>query len=272
LIGIGSVGGYVFWKEGMPTRKSLPIKSNNVQKTWETLFFRNPENYSCEHLVGYQTDSKYQICDYFDINGKETIALVGHSHARGAFPDVAAYNASKGVNTIVFWRGGLANPVNKEHHPEYMDKADNFRFSEWVFSTLEHDPKIHKVFLFAVTKNMQQAIDRLHAAGKQVYAVEEQPHLPFDIKSVLPEQPFRPKKKIQILRSREDTRFSSERQQALQLENVKVVFTRDAFCPTDECLVFDTDGRPLYLDSSHLFPGTGGKILVEKALKPYLDE
>jgi peptidoglycan/LPS O-acetylase OafA/YrhL len=251
LVGMGSVGEYVFWKEGMPARKSLPVKENVLAKIDANLFDKNPENHSCEHLADYQADKEYQTCDYHNVNGKETVALVGHSHSRVAFPDVAAYNASKGINTLVLWRPGLANPIDRKQHTNHMDIADNTRFSEWVFSTLARDPKIHKVFLFADRDNMQEAIDRLHAAGKQVYAVEEHPHLPFDIKTVLPEQPFRPKKKIQVLRSREDERYATVRQRTSQWKNVKVVYTRDVFCPIDECLLFDMAGRPLYFDISH---------------------
>jgi hypothetical protein len=276
LVGIGGAGGYVFWKEGMPMRESISTKPKTrmvLTKDFVRLFYKNPENHSCEHLSDYQADIKSQTCDYYDVKGKVTVALVGYSHARAAFPDVAAYNASKGVNTLVIWNPGGTNPVDiiGTHPFNYVDR-NIIRLSEWVFSTLEQDPKIHKVFLFAEFENMQQAIYRLHVAGKQVYAVEPHPKLPFDIESILPGQPFRPKKEVHILRSREEKRYASVRQQAQQLKNVKIIFTRDAFCQIEECLVFDTTGRPLYFDSGHLTPGVGGKILLEKALKPYLDE
>jgi hypothetical protein len=275
MVILGGIGGWVFWENGIPARKSLPIKAANLSMNYDKLFLFNPGNHSCAQIPGYYEDNIkiYQTCDYRDVNGNTTVALIGYSHARAIFPDVAAYNASKGVNTLVLWRPALANPVNRKTHTEYPDKEDNIRFSEWVFQVLESDPKINKVFIFAhPDEGMQPAIDRLHAKNKKVYVVERHPHLPFDIKSVLPEQPFRPKKEIHSPRSREDKRFDAEREQLNRLRNATIVPTRDIFCPTEECLIFDGAGRPLYFDNGHLTSGIGGRLLLEKALKPYLDE
>jgi peptidoglycan/LPS O-acetylase OafA/YrhL len=275
MVIIGSVGGWIFEEKGIPARKNLPTKAANLTMNYDKLLLFNPENHSCAQIPGYYEDNIkiYQTCDYQDVNGNTTVALIGYSHARVIFPDVAAYDASKGVNTLVLWRPAFANPVNGETHLQYPDKEDNIRFSEWVFQVLESDPKIHKVFLFAsADEKMQDAIDRLHAKNKKVYVVELHPRLPFDIKSVLPEQPFRPKKETHSPRSREDKRFNAEREQLNRLRNATIVDTRDVFCPTSECLVFDGAGRPLYFDNEHLTPGIGGRLLLEKALKPCLDE
>jgi hypothetical protein len=276
MVVLGGIGGWVFGEKGIPTRKSLPIKAADLfSMNYGKLFLLNPGNHSCAHISGNYEDKikKYQVCDYQDVNGNTTVALIGSSHARAIFPDVAAYNASKGVNTLVFWRNVSANPVNRGTYSEYPDKEDNIRFSEWVFQALEGDLKINKVFLFAYPdEEMQPAIDRLHAKNKKVYVVELHPHLPFDIRSVLPEQPFRPRKEIHSPRSRENLRFDAEREQLNRLRNATIVLTRDVFCPTEECLIFDDAGRPLYFDYGHLTPGIGGRLLLEKALKPYLDE
>jgi hypothetical protein len=122
--------------------------------------------------------------------------------------------------------------------------------------------------------------------GKTVYLVAENPVWPGMgqdsaeyIRTLLNVQPLRDR--FKPLPSREEIRLykkdvlqhQKEYLKTLKLlEDVTIIYTVDAFCPKEECLLFNEQGFPLYFDDDHLSQRSGGKFLVEKALKPYLDE
>ena len=54
------------------------------------------------------------------------------------------------------------------------------------------------------------------------------------------------------------------------IKGAKIIYTLDAFCPTNECLLFNEQGLPLYWDDDHLSVHAGGNFLVDKVLEPYL--
>jgi hypothetical protein len=187
-------------------------------------------------------------------------------------------NAELGVNTVLFGDCGKKSPV-------YAVETD---FSNKIFSALQEDKNIRKVFLITrgpvyisgveegnsldkFSANYQVAVDRLRQVGKEVFIVAENPEWPRDIRDVFPFQPLRPWREMPHLYKKD---VQKEQQKYLDiLKNIKgaeIIYTLDAFCPTDECLLFNEQGLPLYWDGNHLSAHAGGKFLVDKVLEPYL--
>ena len=132
---------------------------------------------------------------------------------------------------------------------------------------------------------MQRTIDRLNRIGKTVYVLAENPVWPGMRKGSNPQyirdliniQPlrdyFNPVRKEIHLYKKDVLKHQKEYLEMLKsLRGATIIQSIDAFCPTEECLLLNEEGFPLYWDDDHISQRTGGKFLVEKVLKPYLDE
>jgi hypothetical protein len=119
--------------------------------------------------------------------------------------------------------------------------------------------------------------------GKTVYLVAENPvwpgmgkgNNPEAIRALVHIQPlqnlFLPAPKTYRLSKEEVIEHQKEYLEMLsRLEGVTILYTIDAFCPHEECLLFNEEGLPLYWDDDHLSQRTGGQFLLEKVLKPHL--
>jgi hypothetical protein len=229
-------------------------------------------------------------CLYSNIGSSETILLLGDSHARSAFPAIAEYNARHGRNTLMF---GVV--------PKDWQARKDSSYSEALLHAIS-DQKIHKVFLISrnvmyikgwdfdaqigsprpdwLETSVQPVIDSLRKLGKEVFVVAENPVLPFDPRKLLDVQPFR--QTLRGLLGSTNDPFHHGRTDVLEhqkeylaaldrLRGATVIHSIDAFCPAEECLLFDEQGGLLYRDDDHLSTYAGGRFLVEKLLKPYLD-
>jgi putative transposase len=121
-------------------------------------------------------------------------------------------------------------------------------------------------------QRLQSLADQLQAAGKTVFIVAENPVLHTDIRNMVEAQPLRPFKppkpesRTAVLRHQEKYLNALNR-----IRGATVIHSLDAFCPGEECLLFDENGLPLYADDDHLSRWVGGRFLVERVLKPYLE-
>jgi hypothetical protein len=297
LVVIGSLGGAVFWEKGLPERQV----GKNAVELLKDLEVPLGIGATCRQRYG----SKSYVCDYHDVGGKQTVALLGDSHAQYAAPVFAEYLEKKGYNTLFLASGGGGeNSVNGKLAPPQMVQA--------IFEHIRADTRIQKVFL--ITRGVlyikgsdhdspypnpnqgsfygsgtdfalatQQTIDQLRQMGKSVYLVAENPVWPgmgkdptAYIRALVQAQPlrnyFNPKIKEIHLYKKDVLEHQKEYLEALKsLKGVTVLHTIDAFCPEDECLLLDKSGLPLYWDDDHLSQRTGGKFLLEKVLKPHLD-
>jgi peptidoglycan/LPS O-acetylase OafA/YrhL len=236
-------------------------------------------------ILGWKGGSFQPYCRYVEAHDVEsdtqrTVVVWGDSHAQTAFEAIAAYNAGRGVNTWLIGRSGFRNIPGKSL-PAVIDA---------IGSAIDREPQVHSIFLVLVAdsaKNPAQArriyqpiIDRMNRMGKRVFIVADNPELPFSPRILEPGQPLRVQLhalqgtsasrhlfKADMLRKQEDYLAALS-----QLSGATVIPSVDAFCPTDECLLFDEEGNLLYRDMNHLSRYSGGRFLVNKVLKPYLDD
>jgi hypothetical protein len=241
--------------------------------------FETPIHTDDECRRRYGTEFGY--CRYEDAEGEYTVALLGDSHALFAFPSVSQYLNRQRVNSLLIGRSGANNPVNSA--------SANTDLREKMFDILRTDSSIKKVFLItrsyvshrrSITELQvtQHTIGRLNEMGKIVYLVAENPLWP-DMENIplwmLLYQPlrdlFHPVPKIYKLSKKEVFEHQKEYLEMLsRLDGVTLLHTIDAFCPHEECLLFNEEGLPLYWNDNHLSQRTGGQFLLEKVLKPHL--
>ncbi|MDR1889336.1 MAG: acyltransferase, partial [Zoogloeaceae bacterium] len=280
LLLVGGSGGVVYWQNGLPKRDAVV----EIMLVAEELKNIDVANEDCRKRYGI--DGGY--CFYYDANAEMTVAVVGDSHAGLAAESIASRNAELGVNTVLFGHDGRKNPIHG-----YDVEPD---FSNKVFSVLQENKNIRKVFLItrgpayisgvsnisgeSATKlgvegfrdGYQVAVDRLRQAGKEVFIVTENPEWPINIRDMLPVQPLRPRREMFHLYKKDVQERQQEYLDILKdIKGAEIIYTLDAFCPADECLLLNEQGLPLYFDDDHLSAHAGGKFLVDKVLEPYLN-
>jgi peptidoglycan/LPS O-acetylase OafA/YrhL len=240
---------------------------------------------------------RYQLndCLFYKSTTDDTVALVGDSIARLAYPAVAEFADSIGVNTFFYSRAGYGNPITGwlcddaicRHRP-YDEEQSNR-----MFHVINQDSNIRKVFILLrgplyvngqnftrgdmpkqseddFSRKLQSSVNIFVNSGKKVFIVATSPEPLVNIRDVLPVQPFRPlKHKFKLYKK--DVLQHQEKYLSIlsRIKNATVINTIDSFCPNDECLL-TINGELLYLDHCHLTSYTGGKFLVDKVLKPYL--
>jgi hypothetical protein len=293
MILVGGVGGYVFLKEGLAAREAV----KNASMLLEDFALPALQDDSCTQRYG----SEFGFCKHKNVDGGRTILLLGDSHSLFVFSAIAEYGERQGYNTLLVSEGeGSKNSANGKHaNPEITQK---------LFEFIDADKSIEKVFI--VTRGVlyingrdhdfpasdyghggigklqfstQRTLDRLNEMGKTVYLVAENPvwpgmgqgNTPEAIRTLVQAQPFqdffRPSGKIHKLGKKDVLEHQKEYLKMLsRLSGVTILYTIDAFCPDEKCLLFDGKGFPLYWDDDHLSQHAGGRFLLEKVLKPYL--
>ncbi|QBK04703.1 acyltransferase [Hylemonella gracilis] len=218
-------------------------------------------------------------CRYHNAQGARTAVLWGDSHALAAYEAVADYNASLGLNTWLVGRSAFRHGIPAKALPSVIDR---------IALSIRQNAEVHSVFLIMSAEKMdservqrvlQPIIDRMNQLGKHVYVLADNPELTFDPRMLEPGQPLRAVLHLmqgtsaspRLLKAQVLTRQKDYLAALSQLHGVTIIPSIDAFCPIDECLLFNEEGASLYRDEDHLSRYSGGRFLVSKVLKPYLD-
>jgi hypothetical protein len=291
LIIVGAAGGYVDRQKGLGTRSAVTnTDSKKFRREWGMLF--NPNSDSCKPLFkdlvefahAHPSNNKRLAygCRYADARGDETIAFLGDSMAQGIFDNLQTANARNRINTLVIFGQSYLNPVAvwdyDRHEEAKQDHKIQREFYELSLSTVLRDEKIRKVFLFLIIHTygkdkedmigkLQKTVDRLHAAGKEVFFVTV-PLLPFDLRNYNSDQPLRPKRRIPDVTI--SKALIGDLDGLARIKNMTLISALDAFCPMKKCLIFDNNRQAFYLDHAHL-SSAGNKFLIDKVLRPYLE-
>ncbi|EGI77381.1 acyltransferase family protein [Hylemonella gracilis] len=218
-------------------------------------------------------------CRYQNAQGTRTAVLWGDSHALAAYEAVADYNARLGINTWLVGRSAFRHGIPAKALPGVIDR---------IALEIQKNPEAHTVFLIMSAEKMdservrgvlQPIIDRMNQLGKQIYVLADNPELTFDARMLELGQPLRvvlhrmqgTSASQRLLKDQVRTQQKNYLNALNQLHGATIIPSIDAFCPSDECLLFNEEGASLYRDEDHLSRYSGGRFLVGKVLKPYLD-
>ena len=282
---VAVVGCYIYLANGLPQRGS-------IAKFMSVLQDSRPAQMPGEHGSSYdmRVPKESMIASYYtDAGGASTVALIGDSHAQCAYPGVSRFNAAMGVNTFLLVRQGWT-PLQTSKKATQQ----NIKTTELMIEILSDRQDIDKVFILSVdapywisrpaepnnpsanaplyedfSNGLRHLVTSLSSAGKQVFVVLDNPELPKHIRQSLP----------RALKS-SNTVFINTRDEYMQrhrlhvdvlqsVENATFVDSLDAFCPVDDCRIFDDSGRPMYFDDNHL-SNAGSDFLTKEVLAPYL--
>lgn len=229
-------------------------------------------------------------CLYHNAESKMTTLLIGDSHVLASFDSIAEYNASIGINTLMmYFTGSDISDTPPESQRIYLDRLMGMMKS--------FDLNISKIFIIergmlridgndidigrenfwyplgeeGFQRRMQYMVDRLREIGREVFIVSENPVLYTDIRNLIQIQPFRPAEEKIPVYTADVLKHQEKYLNALKcIEGATVIYSLDAFCPRETCLLTDEDDLPLYRDDDHLSRWPGGRFLVGRVLKPYL--
>ena len=283
---VGALGLALFCSDGFPGRGKAMLLH---EAQWSHIKTHDQRDKAGMAYAGIKEKRLSFFCRFTDAQSSTTVAVIGDSHAQSAYPGIAKFNMQQGVNTFLL--GGPAwRPLLDDSRPQMQKHVD---ISRQILDIIKSKSDITKVFIIArgavywtgasmdgnnhgdttninvYRDSLQLIVRELRHAGKTVHVVSEIPELRTSIKYYLP-RPFRKSIPAQPTLKAEHLLNRSDHLALLaSIEGAVSIDTTEAFCPTDECKVFDDTGLPLYIDTDHLSV-PGSDFLLEKSLKPYL--
>lgn len=292
-----SFGGYeTYQHDGIEFRSAVKLYKNNKNELIRTPVIDN----ECLRYLG---DDKplFRYCRFTDASSQETVAVIGDSHAHSAYPGIAEFMLARKINTVLLANSGCPPFLGAEYGKTDEEKYSCKRRINAILNIIVQKKDIKKVFIFSrgplyITGkyfaeeeekekgeslggpyidakiffvSLQNTIDRLRAAGKDVYYVTENPEIALKPNACIP-RPFRITYKscdldLAIVQERQGQYLANIR----KLSNVTVVDTLFAFCPKHMCMAF-RNGELLYADYSHLSLA-GSMFQANEILRKYLE-
>lgn len=282
---IGVAGMVVFLNSGFPQRGEFKTYTAVLEQL-------DKSSLADDNEVAYAgiPPERFRRCRYTDINAKETVALIGDSHALAAYSGVARLGYELGYNTVVMTRAvpGCSLMEGEEYKVFPLQMTA-------VFEALTKQPDITKVFwclqgskqlsvlerslhskekAAAVFANeMQYYIDLLNKQGKEVYILSDNPTLPADIRyyigdkfgdDLLIKRSAPPPLASEIYKSQENYLTLLSR-----LHGATIIDVIGPMCLEGQCRLFTDDGLPMYGDDNHLSTA-GSDFQAKYVLYPFL--
>lgn len=299
---IGLAGLYVKNTRGLPKRANVVA----YEKAARQLIVPPVKDEAGIAYVGKEKCEALTYCRYSGTDFAQTVAVVGDSHALFAYSGLAELGEEMGFNTVLL---GYMYPMNIVSQTcdllKHLPKEDQVGK---VINILLEKPDIRQVFLIfrvrfyvdgvdnfisprppqemertkALVKEckvpasdfrmrLQELVNKLKAAGKEVIIVGDNPEL-FDNPRNYVARPFSSKKfsDFSILSKQKVLAFQKEALALLhEIKGATVISPVDDFCASGECRVFGDAGLPFYYDSHHLSEA-GGEFQARQVFLPYL--
>jgi peptidoglycan/LPS O-acetylase OafA/YrhL len=292
MLVMAAAGYAVFRSEGLPTRATVADFAGNRNE----ILREPPVDTACLAYAG--APPRFMYCRFHDARGTQTVAIVGDSHARFAFPGLAAWLAGRGVNTVLLGEAGcpplVGAPAGRtpawraqcrertgEIHAILAAKPDirtvifiirgTFYLTGLGFGAVESNlngtPQLSAAEFTRGIRDTEAALARL---GKRFIFVRENPELGFDPLGCIP-RPLRSVPASCVLDRAAIERRQRPYDEALRaVTGVTVVGVLDALCPEGRCPAL-RNGELLYADDDHLSIA-GSRLLTEQVLVPVLSD
>lgn len=298
LLGCGILGGIVYIEQGLPQRKILQGISDQQKSLLRSVSMDDV----CTQFV--QSVAKpFQYCRMRDVGGKETVAVIGDSHAHVVFDGMADLMAEQKINTLLLATGNCPPLLGAAPHTNPKTQTACAKQTEATLAVIEQHREIKRVLI--VTRgisyitgtgfgeaeadmkdnyvewldgtkaepekvfitSLQHSIDQLNRTNHQVYYLLENPELGVDTALCI-DRPLRfHKTSCTLSRATVEARQKIYRQSVHQLHHAVLIDPFPLLCDADECHVF-ADGNLLYADDDH-FSLAGSRYLAEHWLKQY---
>jgi len=301
LLAIGLLGAVVAKQDGLPTRSSI---AGLISPHSELTHLIRVDD-ACRRELALP-EIHFDYCRYQKAATAETVAVIGDSHARVAFPGIAEVLAKRGVSTLLMANSscpplaGTPSTIDAEAPGQAFEKelASCSQKIEQIYAVLADKPGIKKVFFVtrgaiylsgkgfgeperkvarspmvgpgAFEDGLRRTIEWLAQQGKATYFVLENPELGVDPAACL-QRPL----KISPQICHVDLKTVEARQAGYlsifaRLKGAAVIQTLPGFCPAQRCQIM-RNGQFLYADDDHLSVA-GSAFQAQEILRPWLEE
>ena len=300
MIALGVTGLVIYRMEGLPQRASIAAFANNKNE-----LIRTPErDPSCLSYVGFKPDFYY--CRYHDAKAKDTVALIGDSHAHVTFPGMGEALAARGYNLVLLANSGCPPLKGAVTGDTEKDRRECSARITQLLDVLKSKPEITYVFIVTrgtiymtgngfgasekdyhdkpirtdnpawknlssdniFMRGLAQTVTELRRAGKKVYYLLENPETGMDVAQCISRPLRRNVSDCTLPLATVIERQRDYRTRVAKIPGVTVIDPLPAFCPQGVCRVL-LNGVLLYADDDH-FSAAGSRFVAEKVLKDYL--
>ena len=286
LFVIGAVGYWIMIQNGFPHRTITKEYIDNRNE-----LVRTPaRDEACLSYIGKKLP-KFDYCRRHDIGARETIAMIGDSHAHAAFFGMAQMLGEKGFNSVMLANSSCPPFPGGEHGATQAYRADCSERTQQLLDVLLALPDIGHVIIvtrgpvyltgkeFGIeqvnpalqiepeqfSSSLQNLVHLLIRAGKQVSYVTENPEMPF-LPSRCIQRPFRVTTSECTIPLQTVLERQAEYLAILNnIHGMHIVSVLDVFCTNGICHFASNDGALLYADKDHL--STAGSIFQANALR-----
>lgn len=285
---IVAAGGLTIWL----SRGFIPVLNDQNRDIYEQLIKPAIRDAACFAYTGTE-NGDFDYCRFNNAGSRQTVALLGDSHAHSAFPGLAELGDEIGFNTVFMGR-----------FPVWTFYSDNTRQPDLMLEVLKNKKDIRDVILIVrgsiysaaahnpgdrrdgslpgmteehLYNEMADFVKKITALGKNIILVEDNPDLDIDaheaINPGLSLKPIRDDypqtRKADALERQKP--YLAMLDKLAKIPGVTVLRgTLDAFCPGETCLVFNKDKLPLYYDDDHLSLA-GSQKLAREIIAPYFE-
>jgi len=302
MVMVGAAGLSVCLMDGLPERENFKQLTGITKQLAR-------HDFTDEVGISYTGIEKGMLtyCRYTDVGARETVAVIGDSHAWSAYLGIAKLGRELHYNTVLL--GGIIpagdiadkkaqslagaiwdNSITKNIDIilDVLKKKNDIRkvfictrgiiymtgihlYTGHLTPAFIEEQKVRSVGYEAYKNSLQSYVDTLRANGKEVFIISENPELPDDSRNYIARSfNLVLRDKIPVV-CKDDVikRQESYIKLLSEITNATIIDTIEPFCPGGKCLVFTEDGLPMYMDADHLSPA-GSEFQAERILKPYL--
>lgn len=291
MIGVGLLGGFVSYSEGVKNRSAVVTYNMNLNELKRT----PAKEEKCLSFLGL-TESKFNYCKIGKLGTEGVVAVIGDSHAHVAFPGIARGLETFGYTSVLLANSSCPPFYNFPEGRTEKQRAHCAERTMEILSSVSNIKKLNRIIFFSrgptywtgtepsvrgkkepsITmdnyfKGLQSTINFIQKKGIEVLYVTENPELKYHARSCLP-RPFNAKSKNKCNQNLEVVlaRQKAYRENLMALNNVIVVDSLAAFCreQSEICFAVNEKNALLYADADHLSV-IGSVWQYENLLKAY---
>lgn len=294
MVVVGYIGYNTYQRDGLAFRSTVKPFKNNKNELVRLPAVDEP----CKVYVN-SSNPIFPYCRFSDVGTKNTVAVIGDSHAHVAYAGIAERLSSYGLNAVLLANSGCPVLLGAEYGKSLEEKNICKQEIEKIIQIVIEKKDIKKVFIFTrgplymtgkellqiagpsfesipISKeifiaSLQRTVDALNNAGKSVFYVTENPELEKSPEACI-KRPLRVSVKncemnLPEVKARQNDYLTG----LASIKGATIINTLQAFCTETRCKVFDEKGALLYADRDHL-SYSGSWFQVNNVLDSYFKE
>lgn len=274
LLLMGIVGLHAYSKDGIGSRMLVTTHADMENELHRPAFIDE----ACKKYI-HNDNPQFTYCRYNDVKGKETIAVIGDSHAHAAYTGLAESMGESGNNTVLLAMNACPTFIGGEYGSDSEQIESRKKQIDAIIKYISEKSDISKVILVSrgtlymtgkgfgeaekemnsppliqadqFKQALQTTVDFLSSYGKKTYYVMENPEIGIDPRICI-SRPLKSSSDLcSINKATVETRQQVYNTLVNSVQNTEIINVIDTFCPDSDCFIVK-DNKLLYADDDHL--------------------